>query len=116
MAVDISFEDVNENFRRISLSGRLDIPGTDAIALQFTALAVATQQRVVVNLSAISFLASIGIRALITNAKALQQRGGKMVLFVGDNAAVTKTLEATGIDTLIPMFVDAALADETALA
>ena len=39
-----------------------------------------------------------------------------MVLFVGGNPAVTKTLEATGIDALIPMFADAAEAEKAALA
>jgi anti-sigma B factor antagonist len=116
MSTDINFVDVSENFRRISISGRLDILGSDAIALKFTSLAVATQRRLVVDLTAVSFLASIGIRAIISNAKALQQRGGKMVLFVGDNATVTKTLEATGIDSLIPMFADAAEANKAALA
>ena len=39
-----------------------------------------------------------------------------MVLYVGANPAVTKTLEATGIDALIPMFADAAEAEKAALA
>jgi len=115
MSTDISFVDVSENFRRISISGRMDILGSDAIALKFTSLAVATQRRVVVDLTAVSFLASIGIRSIISNAKALQQRNGKMVLFVGDNGAVAKTLEATGIDALIPMFTDAEESDKAAL-
>jgi len=112
----ISFEDIAENLRRISLSGRLDIAGTDAIDMKFTALTATAERRVVVDLSAVTFLASIGIRSLISNAKALQRRGGKMVLFVGDNVAVSKTLEVTGIDALIPMFTDAAAADQAALA
>ncbi len=112
----IDFEDCKDNLRRISLSGRLDIQGTDAIAAKFTALAASAQRRVVVDLTAVSFLASIGIRALITSAKALQQRGGRMVLFTGDNALVSKTLEMTGIDALIPMFTDAAEAENAALA
>lgn len=112
---DISFEDVNENFRRISISGRLDILGNDAIAQKFTTLAATASRRVVVDLSNVSYLASIGIRALITNAKALKQRGGKMVLFVGNNAVVTKVLETTRIDVLIPMFADAAAADQAVL-
>jgi anti-anti-sigma factor len=116
MSTDINSVDVSENFRRISISGRLDILGSDAIALKFTSLAVATERRVVVDLTAVSFLASIGIRAIISNAKALQQRGGKMVLFVGNNAAIAKTLEATGIDALIPMFADADASDKAALA
>jgi len=116
MSTEINYVDVKENFRRISISGRLDILGTDQVELKFTSLAVTEQRRVVVDLTAVSFLASIGIRALISVAKALQQRGGKMVLFVGDNAAVTKTLQATGIDTLIPMFSDAVDSDKEALA
>lgn len=112
----IEFQDVGDQLRRISLSGRLDIPGTDAIELKFTSLSAAEQRRVVVDLTAVSFLASIGIRALISNAKALERRGGRMVLFVGDNAMVTKTLETTGITALIPMFADADEADKAALA
>jgi anti-sigma B factor antagonist len=111
----ITHEDVSESFRRIALSGRLDGRGTEEIATKFAALSTA-KNRVVVDLTGISFLASIGIRELISNAKALQQKGGRMVLFVGGNPAVTKTLEATGIDALIPMFADAAEAERAALA
>jgi anti-anti-sigma regulatory factor len=53
---------------------------------------------------------------LITNAKSLQQRGGKMVVFVGENVMVAKTLETTGIDALIPLFTDLVEADEGAMA
>jgi anti-anti-sigma factor len=114
--MSIEFEDVNDGLRRIKLSGRLDIAGTEAISMKFTNLAASAARRVVVDLSAVSFLASIGIRELITSAKAQQQRGGRVVLFVGDNALVAKTLEVTGIDALIPMFANAAEADQAALA
>ena len=113
--MEIAYNDVSENLRRISLSGRLDIPGTDVIATKLTALAASAPRRVVVDLTAVSFLASIGIRVLITNAKALQQRGGRMVLLVGDNTQVAKTLQATGMDALFPIFADAAEADKAAL-
>jgi anti-sigma B factor antagonist len=112
---DIRFEDVNENFRRISISGRLDILGNDTIAQKFSTMSTTASKRVVVDLSNVSYLASIGIRTLITNAKALKLRGGKMVLFVGNNAVVTKVLETTRINTLIPMFADAVAADQAVL-
>lgn len=112
----IEFEDVNDTFRRVKLSGRLDIPGTEAISIKFTNLVASASRRVVVDLTAVSFLASIGIRELISSAKALQLRGGRMVLFVGDNAAVSKTLQVTGIDALIPMFSNLSEADQAALA
>ena len=112
----IDFDDSSNKLRRIALSGRLDIPGTGEIDAKFSALAASAERRVVVDLTAVTFLASIGIRAIITNAKAQQQRGGRMVLFVGDNAPVAKTLEATGIDTLVPMFASLEEADKAALA
>jgi anti-anti-sigma factor len=111
----ITFEDANDALRRICLTGRLDIPGIDAISETFAELAVHSKRRIVVDLSAVTFLVSFGIRELITNAKLIQQRGGRMVIFVGDNKSVYKTLEATGIATLIPTFIDAAQADRAAL-
>ena len=114
MAID--FDDSKENLRRITITGRLDIQGTDEIATKFAALAASAQRRVVVDLTAVSFLASIGMRAIIGNAKAVQQRGGKMVLLVDDDSTVLKTLEITGIADMIPMFTDAGEAEAAALA
>ena len=111
----ITHEDSGGSFRRITLSGRLDGPGTAEIAAKLTALSASAKQRVVLDLTGVSFLASIGIRAVLASAKAAQQNGGRMVLFVGGNPAVTKTLEATGIDALIPMFADVAEAEKAAL-
>jgi anti-anti-sigma factor len=116
MSTEISSIDVGDNFRRIAILGRLDIAGSDSISLKFAAFSVATGKRVLVDLSGVTFLASIGIRSIISNAKALQARGGRMVLFVGGNAPVSKTLETTGVDALIPMFADAGQAEAAALA
>ena len=71
---------------------------------------------VVVDLSRVSFLSSIGIRLIIQNAKALQGKGGKMTLFIGENEQVGTTLESTGISSLVPMFSDLVLAEQAALA
>lgn len=100
----IQSEDIAENLRLISLSGRLDIIGTEEISTKFAAFSCVDNKRVIVDLTQISFLASIGIRELISNGKSLQKRGGRMVLLVGQNETVIKTLEATGIDMLLPMF------------
>jgi len=112
----IEFEDSSETLRTIRITGRLDLIGTDEIATKFAALSTVNGRRVIVDLTDVSFLASIGIRSIITNAKALQQRGGRMVLFVGTNQPVAKTLETTGIDSLIPLFSDKAEAESAALA
>ena len=113
--MSISYNDVGENLRRIVVSGRLDIPGTDSVAAQLEELAAAPKKGVVVDLSALRFLASIGIRALIVSAKAVQQRGGKMVLVVNDASTVRMSLEATGLDELLPVFRSVSDAEKAAL-
>ena len=112
----IDFEYCSNQLRRITLTGRLDLAGTAEIDSKFAALSAAAQRRVLVDLTGVTFLASIGIRSLITNAKAQQNRGGRMVLLVGDNAPVARTLEATGIDALIPIFTSFTEAEQAALA
>ena len=114
--MSISYDDIGENLRRIMISGRLDMPGTDSVASQLAELTAAPKKGVVVDLSAVKFLASIGIRALLISAKAVQQRGGKMVLVVSKGSTVVMSLEATGVDLLIPVFNNASDAERAAVA
>lgn len=111
----ISHDDVGEDLRRIVISGRLDTPGTNAVAAQLAELTAAPKKGVVLDLCAVSFLASIGIGAIITSAKTVKSRGGRMVLVVGENSAVLMSLKTTGIDQLIPVFRSAADAERAAL-
>jgi len=111
----ISHQDIGEKLRRIAITGRLDVAGTDTVATQLAALAAA-KNSVVVDLTSVQFLASIGIRALISTAKEVQQRGGKMVLVVAGGSSVVMSLEATGVNELIPVFRSAADAERAALA
>lgn len=114
--MSISYDDVGANLRRIVISGRLDMEGTDAIAPQLVELTAAPGKGVVVDLSGVKFLASIGIRALITSARAVQKRGGKMVLVVNEGSTVVMSLRATGVDELIPVFSNASAAEKAAIA
>jgi anti-sigma B factor antagonist len=114
--MSISYDDVGNDLRRILITGRLDMPGTDSISAKLVELTAAPKKGVVVDLSALRFLASIGISALITSAKAVQQRGGKMVLVVNPGSSVGMTLDATGVDELIPVFRSTAEAEKAAVA
>jgi anti-anti-sigma factor len=114
--MSIRYDDVGENLRRITITGRLDMPGTDAVASKLGELVSASRKGVVVDLSALQFLASIGIRALISSAKTVQQRGGKMVLVVEGSSSVLMSLEATGVDQVIPVFRNSADAERAAIA
>lgn len=114
--MSISYEDVGDNLRRIAISGRLDMVGTGAVAAQLAELTATPKKGIVVDMSAVEFLASVGIRVLITSAKAVQERAGKMVLIVNPSTTVKMSLKATGVDLLIPVFDNAADAERAALA
>src|SRR5215470_16997356 len=81
--MSISHTDVGDNLRKIVILGRLDLPGTESVAGELEKLTAAPKKGVVVDVSSLKFLASLGIRALLKSAKAVAQRGGKMVLVVG---------------------------------
>jgi anti-sigma B factor antagonist len=114
--MSISHTDIGDNLRKIVIMGRLDHPGTDSVAGELEKLAAAPKKGVVVDVSSLKFLASLGIRALIKSAKAVQERGGRMVLVVGSNSLVVMSLEATGVNNLIPMFRSSAEAERAAVA
>jgi anti-anti-sigma factor len=113
--MSISHEDITDDLRRIVISGRLDMEGADSIAAQLMALIAAPKKGVVVDITGVRFLASIGIRALIRGAKAVQERGGNMVLVVNEATTVMMSLKATGVDRLIPVFGNAADAEKAAV-
>lgn len=111
-----SFQDVGADLRRIMVSGRLDMEGTDSVSARLMELVEAPKKGVVVDLSAVRFLASVGIRVLIASAKLVQQRGGKMAVVVAPGSMVAMSLKATGVNDLIPVFADSRDAEQAVLA
>lgn len=107
--MDIDFDQLNPETRFVRLSGRLDLKGSDQISQRFTALTATDASNVVVDMSAVEFIASIGMRLLLSCAKAKSSRGGQMVL-AGLQPLVKEALETAGIDTLIPIHADKAAA------
>lgn len=114
--MSISHTDVGDNLRKIVILGRLDLPGTDSIAGELEKLAAAPKKGVVVDVSGLKFLASLGISALLKSAKAVEERGGRMVLVVGSNSQVVMSLDATRVSELIPMFKSNDEAERAAVA
>lgn len=88
---------------QLTLNGRLDVQGTQAIEQPFSFATTSRAANVVLDLSGVTFLSSIGIRLLITSARAQANRGGKLVL-AAPQPLVRKVLEIAGIDQLIPIY------------
>jgi anti-anti-sigma factor len=101
--------------RRVALSGRLDMLGMEDVAMKLTSLTAIKPLPVILDLRDVSFLASIGIRSIISSARTLDQKGGRMVLLLGGNELVRATLESAGIDEVIPLFADGDEAESAVL-
>lgn len=102
--MELAVEDMESGVTLVRLNGRLDIAGANAIDLRFSALA-GSRRSMVVDLSGVTFLASMGIRLLLGSAKTVTSKGGHLVL-MAPVADVKKVLITAGIDTLIPIHPD----------
>lgn len=111
--MELEYSELENNIRLIKLIGKLDIAGAAAIQTSFAAYCSGEHPRVLVDLAELEFLASIGIQLLVSNAKSIVSRGGRMVLLC-PNPEVREILEVTGIPAIIPMY-DGAESAETVL-
>lgn len=80
---------------KVMLNGRLDISGAEKIALPLATLA-GGKRGVLLDMSQVTFLASIGIRHLVSASKALTRRGGRLVL-LNPSPMVTDVLDTSGV-------------------
>ena len=99
----LEFSELSENTVLIKLAGRLDIIGTGEIETRFAGYCAVNNSRVLVDLSGVDFLASIGIRLLVINAKSVANRGGKMFI-LRPSPDVRNVLDLSGIPPIIPIY------------
>lgn len=112
--MEISELQLDNQVTKINLSGRMDIEGVKSIETDFATLTAAPRMAVIVDMSGVPYMSSIGIRALLINAKALAKRGGKFALLKPE-PNVRNVLTTSGIDQLIAIHddLDAAIAGVT---
>jgi len=100
--MEMELTELDPTLNRIRLNGRLDSPGVDSIELRFTASVASAGKSAIVDLSGVSFLASMGIRMLISSARALHLKGAKIVLY-GPTESVLSVLNHVALDQIIPI-------------
>jgi len=101
--MELRTEESLDGVKVIILAGRMDIAGTQEVDQRFTVLAASSKALIAVDLSGVTFLASIGMRTLVSSARALMNRGGAMAL-ANPQPLVNQALIAAGIDSLIPIY------------
>ena len=95
--MDIEILSQNDQTLKISLTGRLDLQGRQEFEDKFPPLLKDDTQNVVIDLSNVDFVASIGMRSLVTLAKKLSARNGELIL-TNLQEKVYDTFITTGLD------------------
>ena len=113
--MELHYNELDHNIRSIKLIGTLDVIGVGKIETKFAGYCSGDNVRVLVDLSEVDFLASIGIRLLMLTAKSVASRGGRMVL-LNPIAEVQNVLEVTGIPAIIPIYSSLESAETVLLA
>ena len=90
------------NITKVELDGRLDSANVDRMETLFAANLVPAGKSAIVDLSQVVFLASLGIRMLISTARALSRSGAKLALF-GAIAPVMDVIETTALNEIVPV-------------
>lgn len=100
----IVIQELDGNVTKVSLSGRIDIAGAREIEMPM-AIVAGSRRAVVVDLSAVEFMASLGLRGIVISAKSIISKRGKIVLLM-PRPQVEEVITTTGIDELIPIYHD----------
>ena len=102
--MEMDVEELEGGVTNVVHRGRLDSAGVAAIDARFKEVA-SSKRAIVVDLSQVNFLTSIAIRMLVLGARAVANRGGKLVL-LSPNEWVSFVLEAAEIEQFIPVVLD----------
>jgi anti-sigma B factor antagonist len=86
---------------KVMLVGRLDIAGAEVVALPLATLA-GGKTNIIVDMSGVTFVSSIGIRQLVLASNEISRRGGKLVL-VNPIDIVRDVFVTSDLSDLLPM-------------
>jgi anti-sigma B factor antagonist len=100
--MELIVEEIPNGITKAALIGRMDIEGAASVDMRMNVLAGA-KRILLVDLSEVSFMASMGLRTLMVCARAMTTKGRKMAL-IGPQANVEKVLLSSGANEVIPIF------------
>ena len=93
----------------VRLRGELSIDGVRTVELKFTASTASRRVHAIVDMSEVSFVASLGMGMLLQVARALASGKHRMVL-VAPQDAVATALRTAKLDMVMPIAADLAAA------
>lgn len=103
--ITVHTETLDGEMTLVRLSGSLDIEGTESVELRLTTLTSTGKALVILDLSAVSLLASIGIGLIMRCFKAARLHGGNIVI-LSPSSGVALVLERSNTNKVIPLAYD----------
>ncbi len=100
MELKILSED--SHLTKMAMAGKLDIQGEQAIGDDFRNALLRNNSNVLLDMTQVSYLASLGIRLLFKGAKDLAAQGKKLVV-INPQPMVEDTLSSSGTAKFIPI-------------
>ena len=102
MTVKLKTVEEAETYTTIALAGSLDMAGAWEIERDLIDYISGAMCHLLIDMSAVDLLGSMGIRVLVRSASSLQRERKKLVLFAAQ-PMVEKTLNVTGFNSAIPV-------------
>ena len=93
------FQSTSDGVLTLTMSGRLDADTTAKFAEVLNGAIDAGHQKIVLDLSGVDYVSSVGLRALILGAKRLAPAGGRIVL-CGPQDRIRHLLELAGFTSI----------------
>ena len=109
--MELEFRELEDGIRLIKLIGRLDMEGTCSVDQEFVQRCAGESVFVLVDLSRMSYISSIGIPMLIGAAKTVASQCGRLA-FLSPQSNVKSILDITGVSHVIRIYSDLETAQE----
>lgn len=103
--MELEIKNQSDRITYLAVRGRLDTAGVGEIELKFTSHTVPRGKPLLLDMSEVTFLSSLGLRMLLNVAKALDRRGAKTAL-LNPQPTVREILSLFGFDELMPVHQD----------
>lgn len=94
------------------VAGEIDLLTGSTLREKLTGAIEGVPRHLVIDLSAVQFLASIGLNVLVEILAAQEAANRHLALVVNDNRAVTHPLQTTGLDQVFDVYAEVSAAVE----
>jgi stage II sporulation protein AA (anti-sigma F factor antagonist) len=97
--MEMTVEELPEGVTLVALDGRMDLQAAQAVDMRFSVLA-GSKRKLVVDVTDLEFIASMGLRTLLICARTIKGKGGKMAI-AGAQPNVLQVLDTSGIGEVV---------------